>query len=157
MASVVTNDMSIVIGGDAGQGVESRGEGFSLSFARAGLHGFGLQGDRSRIRGGHNFYQIRLSEQRRLSHSNPVHLVLALTPETVELHLDQIAEGGAVIFPDKFEIDPEPLKKRGVRVDALPLTRIAEEHGNRGMTTTAALGAAAGITEVPNRVPESAH
>ena len=155
MASVVTNDMSIVIGGDAGQGVESSGAGFSLSFARAGLHVFGLQDYRSRIRGGHNFYQIRLSEEPRLSHTNPVHLILALTPETVELHLDRLAEGGAVIFPDKFEIDPEPLKKRGVRVDALPLTRIAEEHGNRVMTNTAALGAAAGITEFPPEFMES--
>ena len=155
MANVVTNDMSIVIGGDAGQGVESSGAGFALSFARAGLHVFGLQDYRSRIRGGHNFYQIRLSEQQRLSHSNPVHLVLALTPETVELHLDQLAEGGAVIFPDKFEIDPEPLKKRGVRLDALPLTRIAEEHGSRVMTNTAALGAAAGITEFPLEFMES--
>lgn len=149
MANVVTNDMSILIGGDAGQGVESSGAGFCLSFARSGLHVFGMQDYRSRIRGGHNFYQIRLSEEPRLSHTNSVQLVLALTPETVNLHLDHIAEGGAVIFPEKFEIDPRPLEARGVRVDALPLIRIAEEHGNRVMTNTAALGAAAGITEFP--------
>jgi 2-oxoglutarate ferredoxin oxidoreductase subunit alpha len=155
MADVVTNDMNIVIGGDAGQGVESSGAGFCLSFARAGLQVFGMQDYRSRVRGGHNFYQIRLSEETRLSHSNPVHLVLALTPETVRLHLDQLAEGGAVIFPEKFEIDPEPLRERGVRVDALPLMRIAEEHGSKVMTNTAALGAAAGITEFPLEFMES--
>jgi 2-oxoglutarate ferredoxin oxidoreductase subunit alpha len=154
MANVVTNDMSIVIGGDAGQGVESSGAGFCLSFARAGLHVFGMQDYRSRIRGGHNFYQIRLSERPRLSHSNPVHLVLALTPETVELHLDQLGPGGAVVFPERFEIDPAPLEARGVRVDALPLMRIAEEHGSRVMTNTAALGAAAGITEFPIKYME---
>ena len=155
MASVVTNDMSIVIGGDAGQGVESSGAGFCLSFARSGLHVFGLQDYHSRIRGGHNFYQIRLSEDPRLSHSNPVHLLLALTPDTVQLHLDQLAEGAAVVLPEKFEIDPGPLEKRGVRVDALPLMRIAEEHGSRVMTNTAALGAAAGITEFPLEYMES--
>ncbi len=155
MADVVTNDMSIVIGGDAGQGVESSGAGFCLSFARAGLHVFGMQDYRSRIRGGHNFYQIRLSEEPRLSHSNPVHLVLALTPETVQLHLDRLAEGGAVIFPEKFELDPKPIEERGVRVDALPLMRIAEEHGSKVMTNTAALGAAAGITEFPLDYMES--
>jgi 2-oxoglutarate ferredoxin oxidoreductase subunit alpha len=149
MASVVTNDMSVVIGGDAGQGVESSGAGFSLSLARAGLHVFAMQDYRSRIRGGHNFYQIRISEQPRLSHSNPVHLLLALTPETAELHQDNLAEGAAVIFPEKFDIDPEPLRERGVRVHALPLIRIAEEHGSRVMTNTAALGAVAGITEFP--------
>src|SRR3972149_3957862 len=149
MANVVTNDMSIVIGGDAGQGVESSGAGFSLSFARAGLHVFAMQDYRSRIRGGHNFSQIRLSEQTRFSHSNPVHLLIALTPETVQLHLDQLAEGAAVVLPERFEIDPAPLEKPGVRVDTLPLFRMAEEHGNRVMANTAALGAAAGGPEVP--------
>ena len=155
MVDVVINDMNIVIGGDAGQGIESSGAGFCLSFARAGLQVFGMQDYRSQIRGGHNFYQIRISEEPRLSHSNPVHLVLALTPETVQLHLDQLVEGAAVIFPEKFQIDPEPLRARGVRVDALPLMRIAEEHGNRVMTNTAALGAAAGITEFPLEFMES--
>ena len=155
MASVVTNDMSVVIGGDAGQGVESSGAGFSLSLARAGLHVFAMQDYHSQIRGGHNFYQIRISEPPRLSHGNPVHLLLALTPETAELHLDNLAEGAAVIFPEKFDIDPEPLRKRGVRVHALPLIRIAEEHGSRVMTNTAALGATAGITEFPIEFMES--
>ncbi len=155
MANVVTNDMSIVIGGDAGQGVESSGAGFSLALARAGLHVFAMQDYRSRIRGGHNFYQIRVSEQPRLSHSNSVHLLLALTPETAELHLGQLAEGAAVIFPEKFDIDPEPLKKRGVTLNTLPLIRIAEEHGSRVMTNTAALGAAAGITGFPIEFMES--
>ena len=40
MAGVVVNDMSIMIGGDAGQGVESSGAGFCLALARAGLHVF---------------------------------------------------------------------------------------------------------------------
>lgn len=146
MSGEAINDMSILIGGDAGQGVESSGAGFCLNFARGGLHVFGMQDYRSQIRGGHNFYQIRLSERPLYSHSRRVHLVLALTKETIELHLDEIAEGGAVIFPERFEVDPEPLKKRGVQVFALPLMRIAEEHGNRIMTNTAALGAAAGVT-----------
>ncbi len=155
MANVVTNDMSVVIGGDAGQGVESSGAGFCLSLARAGLHVFAMQDYRSQIRGGHNFYQIRISEEPRLSHSNPVHLLLALTPETAELHADRLAEGAAVVFPEKFDIDPEPLRKRGVRLHTLPLIRIAEEHGSRVMTNTAALGAAAGITEFPIEFMES--
>jgi 2-oxoglutarate ferredoxin oxidoreductase subunit alpha len=155
MANVVTNDMSIVIGGDAGQGVESSGAGFALALARAGLHVFAMQDYRSRIRGGHNFFQVRISEESRLCHSNPVHLLLALTPESVPLHLDQLAEGGGVIFPENFEIDPGPLTKRGVRVASLPLIRIAEEHGSRLMTNTAALGAAAGITGFPIEFMES--
>ncbi len=151
----VTNDMSIMIGGDAGQGVESSGAGFCLALARAGIHVFAMQDYRSQIRGGHNFYQIRLGTRPLYSHSDPVHLLLALTPESVPLHVDKIAEGGAVIFPEKFEIDEEPLRKRGISVDALPLIKIAEEHGNRLMANTAALGAAAGITDFPIEFMES--
>ncbi len=154
MSGVVVNDMSIMIGGDAGQGVESSGAGFCLALARAGLHVFALQDYRSQIRGGHNFYQIRLGTRPLYSHSDPVHLLLALTPESVALHADNIADGGAVIFPDKFEIDESPLRKKGISVDALPLVKIAEEHGNRLMANTAALGAAAGITEFPIKFME---
>ena len=155
MAEVITNEMSIMIAGDAGQGVESSGAGFCLALARAGLHVFALQDYRSQIRGGHNFYQIRIGQRPPYGHSDPVHLLLALTPESVALHLDDIAEGGAVIFPDKFQIDEAPLKQRGLFVDALPLMAIAEEHGSRLMVNTAALGAAAGITEFPLEFMES--
>jgi 2-oxoglutarate ferredoxin oxidoreductase subunit alpha len=149
VADVVTNDMSILIGGDAGQGVESSGAGFCQAFARGGLQVFAMQDYRSRIRGGHNFYQIRLSERPMYSHSNPMHLVLALTAETVPLHLDNIAAGGAVIFQEGLEVDKEGLEQRGVHCFAMPLAGIAEEHGSRIMTNTAALGAAAGVCEWP--------
>jgi len=113
VAGTVVNDMSILIGGDAGQGVESSGAGLCQAFARGGLQVFAMQDYRSRIRGGHNFYQIRLSERPIYSHSNDVHLILALTEETVPLHMDHIAKGGAVIYPEKVNVDEEALKKRG--------------------------------------------
>jgi len=155
VAGRVVNDMSILIGGDAGQGVESSGAGLCQAFARGGLQVFAMQDYRSRIRGGHNFYQIRLSERPLYSHSNPVHLVLALTAETVTLHVDNIAEGGAVIYPERVEVDEEALKKRGVQCFAMPLTAIAEEHGSRIMTNTAALAAAAGVCGWPLKYLES--
>jgi 2-oxoglutarate ferredoxin oxidoreductase subunit alpha len=149
VAGTVVNDMSILIGGDAGQGVESSGAGLCQAFARGGLQVFAMQDYRSRIRGGHNFYQTRLSEHPIYSHSNPVHLVLALTAETVPLHVDNIAEGGAVIYPERVEVDEEALKQRRVQCFAMPLAAIAEEHGSRIMTNTAALAAAAGVCEWP--------
>jgi 2-oxoglutarate ferredoxin oxidoreductase subunit alpha len=155
VAGTVVNDMSILIGGDAGQGVESSGAGLCQAFARGGLQVFAMQDYRSRIRGGHNFYQIRLSERPIYSHSSPVHIVLALTAETVPLHMDNIVEGGAVIYPERVKVDEEALKERGVQCFAMPLTAIAEEHGNRIMTNTAALAAAAGVCDWPLQYLES--
>lgn len=149
MAEGTVNDLSIMIGGDAGQGVESSGGGFCLAMARAGLELFAMQDYRSQIRGGHNFYEIRVGDRPLFSHREPVHLLLALTPESVALHVDSIAPGGAVIFPDNFEVDEAPLKERGVNIDSLPLMAIAEEHGNRLMLNTALLAAAAALTGFP--------
>ncbi len=149
MGDAVINDMSIMITGDAGQGVESSGAGFALALARSGLHIFGMGDYRSRIRGGNNFYQMRIGERPLYSHSIPVHLMLALTSDSITRHIDKVAEGGAVIYPDRLQVDEGALRRRGVISGALPLMAIAEEHGNRLMVNTAALGAAAGLTEFP--------
>lgn len=149
MGDAVINDMSIMISGDAGQGVESSGAGFALALARAGLHVFATGDYRSRIRGGNNFYVMRLAERPLYAHSYPVHLMLALTSDSVTRHADKVAEGGAIIYPEKIQADEESLRRRGILAQSLPLMAIAEEHGNRLMVNTAALGAAAGLTEFP--------
>ncbi|MFQ6117042.1 MAG: 2-oxoacid:acceptor oxidoreductase family protein, partial [Candidatus Bipolaricaulia bacterium] len=56
-------DLSFKIGGEAGQGVESSGAGFTKALAHGGLHVFAHQEYMSRIRGGHNFFQIRVSDR----------------------------------------------------------------------------------------------
>ena len=54
-------DYTIKIGGEAGQGIQTIGDTLGRVFARAGYHVFSHQDYESRIRGGHNFYQIRVS------------------------------------------------------------------------------------------------
>jgi len=142
------NSMSILIGGDAGQGVESSGGGFALALARAGLGVFATQDYRSQVRGGHNFYTLRIgSEHDVRSQERQHHLMLALTPETVDLHLDTLADGGGVIYDERLKIDADAIRSRGFHAFPLPLGGIAQEAGgSRVMINTAALGAAAGIT-----------
>ena len=78
-----TNDMTFKIGGEAGQGLESSGAGFASALARGGLRVFAVGDYRSRIRGGHNHFQIRISDDPLWSPNEPVHLLLALTTEAV--------------------------------------------------------------------------
>src|SRR5690606_39764676 len=85
--------LSITVGGDAGQGVESSGALFTPALARGGWHVFGVPDYRSRIRGGHNFFQIRAARRPSLSHSDPVHLLLAYTRETIDVHKPNLAQG----------------------------------------------------------------
>ncbi|HWP28981.1 MAG TPA: 2-oxoacid:acceptor oxidoreductase family protein, partial [Chloroflexota bacterium] len=144
----VINDFSLKIGGEAGQGVESSGAGFAKALARAGLWIYGLQDYMSRIRGGHNFYQVRVSDHEIWTFRDAVHMLLPFTPEAVERHWREIVPGGAMLYDSALKFDTTPLEAAGVKLFALPLLKIAEEQGgSRIMMNTAALGAVAGITE----------
>ncbi|HEY7061928.1 MAG TPA: 2-oxoacid:acceptor oxidoreductase subunit alpha [Chloroflexota bacterium] len=143
----IVNDLTIKIGGEAGQGVESSGAGFAKALARAGLWIYGLQDYMSRIRGGHNFYQIRASDQENWTFRDAIHMLLPFTPEAVERHWREVVPGGAVLHDLSVKFDEAPLRAAGLKLFGLPLLKIAEEHGSRIMMNTAALGAVAGITE----------
>ena len=117
---MVKNDVSFLIGGDAGQGVESSGAGFANAFARGGLHIFGMQDYHSRIRGGHNFYQIRVNERRVFSHTEAVHLVLALTEETIPKHKEFLVPGGGIICDADVEVTNKELEKEDIRLFPVP-------------------------------------
>ena len=144
------NNMTILMGGDAGQGLDSTGSGFCKSLARAGLHVFSLQDNRSRIRGGHNFYVIKTSDQPIVSWTEPVQVLIALTEESIRIHQSKIVPGGAVIFDSEMNVNQEFLKQREINTIALPLSKIAQDlGGSKVMSNTAALGALAGLTQFP--------
>ncbi len=144
---MVQDDLTIRIGGEAGMGLESSGAGFSKALTRGGLYAFGLPDYYSRIRGGHNFYSIRVAPRPLYSHAEPVHLVLALDVETIRRHVEGVVEGGAVVYDDRHEV-PEELRRSGVNLFPVPLTTMAKELGGREvMRNTLALGVAAGLIE----------
>lgn len=150
------NSVNIKLGGEAGQGVESSGMGFARAIARAGLHIFGMQDYMSRIRGGHNWYQIRVSEHPIFAHEPKIQLLLAFDERTIREHLDEVIEGGAVIYDEGLKADEEEIKSKGVIPMPMPLLRLAEElGGSKLMLNTAAVAAAAGILEFDLSYPES--
>ncbi len=144
---MTTNDMTLKIGGEAGQGVESTGRGFAKALVRAGLHVFALQDYHSRIRGGHNFYQIRVADHDIHSHNEPVHLLLALTKVAINEHLREIVPNGGVIYDPALGVDEAEIMAQSVQAFPIPLEQIAvDEGGSKVMANTAAIGAAAGLT-----------
>ncbi len=139
------SEMTVRIGGEAGMGLESSGAGFAKALTRGGLYVFGLPDYYSRIRGGHNFFSIRVSPEPLVSHAEPVHLVLALDVETIKRHVDDVVTGGAVVY-DQEEDVPEELRRSDVSFFPVPLTKLAEEKGGRAiMRNTVSFGVAAGL------------
>ncbi len=142
------NNMSIRIAGQAGQGVESTGAGFSLALARGGLNIFTMQDYMSRIRGGLNFFQLRIAPSEIYSHTDDLNLLLALNREAFESHSPLVDPGGGVVYDQEMRVEAEQLTDRGIQAFSAPINEIAEEvGGNRLMANTAAVGVATGITD----------
>jgi len=147
---MITNDMSIRIGGAAGQGMESTGAGFARALARGGLHVHVLQDFMSRIRGGHNFSQIRVSDRPIYSHSRDVQLLLAFNEQTISLHKHSVVPGGGIIYDAAFPVNAAELTALGVKPLPMPLIKMAKDiGGDEVMQNTAAVGATAGMTGYP--------
>lgn len=145
----MSGDLSIRIGGDAGQGIESVGAALSRTLARSGLHVFATQDFRSRIRGGHNFYQVRMSNTPVQAQRDPPDLLLAFTRETIDLHMDRLAAGAGVVYDASLGVDEAQLRSHGLHPVPVPLTTIAADRGSRVMTNIAGLGALAGVIRLP--------
>jgi 2-oxoglutarate ferredoxin oxidoreductase subunit alpha len=101
----------------------------------------------SRIRGGLNFYQVRVHEQPLYAHEDAVHLLLPLNVEALEAYQDEVVKGGGIIYDEDLKVDRRSVSTKGRKAMPVPLIEIAKEHGERVMANTAALGAAAGVAE----------
>ncbi|MBI2980469.1 MAG: 2-oxoacid:acceptor oxidoreductase subunit alpha [Chloroflexi bacterium] len=138
----MTTDINFMVGGEAGQGVQSVGFLLAKSLTRGGFHIFADQDYESRIRGGHNFFRIRASDSAIGAIVEQVHILLALNKESIDLHRKELTSNGIIIF------DGEKIKDTGSNTSlfSVPLERLAQEKaGNKLMSNTVALGAALGL------------
>jgi 2-oxoglutarate ferredoxin oxidoreductase subunit alpha len=126
-----------MVGGEAGQGVQSIGFILSKLFARGGYSVYSDQDYESRIRGGHNFFRIRVKDTQVGAIDESLDLLLALSQESIELHRKELVDKGVVIF----DREKAPNLK-GDRLLGVPLGELAQkEAGNKLMANTVALGA----------------
>lgn len=91
-------DYTIKIGGEAGQGIQTIGETLSKVFSRSGYHVFTHQDYESRVRGGHNFYQIRFSDMPVTSSKKQIDILVALDKESILLHEKELSSKGHAIY-----------------------------------------------------------
>jgi 2-oxoglutarate ferredoxin oxidoreductase subunit alpha len=137
-----TMDYSIKIGGEAGQGIQTIGDTLGHVFSRAGYHVFTNQDYESRIRGGHNFYQIRFSDRPISAPREAIDIIVALDRESITLHERELTSRGRIIY------DSETLKEKHDRPVFLdvPFEKLAMQHGgDRIMANTVATGAVLGM------------
>lgn len=132
------DDFSIKVGGEAGQGINTIGSILSRSFADHGLRLFAHQDYYSRVRGGHNFYQVRVAPEPVYSYSNETDILVALDQASLDLHTGELNKNGVIVY-DQNEIEPQSSNEQYF---ALPMAELGEKHGGKKvMGNTVAAGA----------------
>ncbi|MHB8963465.1 MAG: 2-oxoacid:acceptor oxidoreductase family protein, partial [Saccharofermentanales bacterium] len=127
-------DYNILIGGAAGQGMDTFASVFSKLLQRNGYYLFTLQDYMSRVRGGHNYFQIRFSDKKVMTHKDELDVIIALNQETLDLHAPRLKESGIVLADDNVSSDD-------TRLMTIPAQAIAKELGNPKIFSSIMLGA----------------
>ncbi len=142
MINFISMDYSIKIGGEAGQGIQTIGDTLARIFSRAGYYVFTHQDYESRIRGGHNFFQIRFSDKPVFASKKQIDIIVALDKDSILLHQKELSSNGQIIY------DSSSIKQKYEMPSFLdiPFVNLAIEHGgNRIMANTVATGAVLGM------------
>jgi len=130
-------EISILIGGKAGDGIRQAGHTLARLLNRTGYRIFFYDDYPSLIRGGHNFSIIRASEKRIIAHKEKVDLIVAMNKDAIEKHENRLNPGGMILFDSKH------VDAQGVGLDFMAIVK--KLGGVPIMRNTAAIGALAKI------------
>ncbi|RIB35103.1 MAG: hypothetical protein BXU00_03155 [Candidatus Nanoclepta minutus] len=102
---------NILIGGQAGQGIEFISDIISISLVKEGFYVFNYRYYQSLIKGGHNYNIVSFSKDKVFSFDEEIDFILAFDQNTVNLHKEKLKENGYVIcdksinFEKKLDFD----------------------------------------------------
>jgi 2-oxoglutarate ferredoxin oxidoreductase subunit alpha len=133
-------DVSLVLGGSAGQGIQTV-EAMLMSILKAeGYHVFACKEYMSRIRGGSNSTEIRITDTKRRAYVEHIDFLFALDKDVVP-HLEKRISKKTIILGELSKIG---LEKGNTTFD-IPFTRFTNELGNPIFASTIAVGVALGM------------
>ncbi len=132
------DELTVWIGGAAGDGIASAGESFSKACTRAGYHVFAYNSYQSVIRGGHVCMHVRIGRQKVWTHGDTCNYLIALNQDTFKRYAKKVTPGGAVFYnTDKFKASASDVGP-DVQLIGLPVMELV---GNQLMQNTALMGA----------------
>ena len=124
---------NLLIGGAAGQGIDTTAAILEKLLKRSGYHVFTIRDFMSRVRGGHNFSMIRFGTEPVHSHSNRLDGIVAMDDETILQHRDQLKEDGFILCDSKLSA----VDSRAIKVD---MDGMAKKLGNPRVAGILAVG-----------------
>lgn len=138
------NDITIRIAGEAGQGMQTIGVILCQVFKNAGASIFANQDYMSRVRGGNNFFQLRIADKPLFTLRQKADIIVVLDQKSVGTHKADLAKKGImVVDKNKFTITQE----ESAFFD-IPLYNLAAQSGSDIFVSAVSCGAIIGMTEI---------
>ncbi|MBI4970645.1 MAG: 2-oxoacid:acceptor oxidoreductase subunit alpha [Candidatus Omnitrophica bacterium] len=161
----IVNQLSWMIGGPQGTGVDSSANLFARTCVAAGLWIYGKREYHSNIIGEHSYFQVRASDKPVGSHIDPVYLLATFEDSTAQIHAHELIPGGAFIYdplltkPDTLKLPLEVLRI-GIDFEKI-IKELAAESGEDYlklviMKNTIAVGASLALLELDFQYLEKA-
>ncbi len=123
---MIRNQLSWMIGGPQGSGVDSSANTFARAVASAGLYIYGNREYHSNIKGDHSYFMVRVAEKELHSACNGVDLLATFELETLQIHQQEVVPGGAIIY-DPETTPASELKRQDVLWVPVPYVQIIQE------------------------------
>ena len=98
MTDKAVNEITWVIGGAQGSGVDSAANIFCKTCAEDGLYIFGKREYYSNIKGEHSYFTVRVSNKQIRSHKESIDILVSFDAETVFRHAKDVSTNGIIIF-----------------------------------------------------------
>jgi 2-oxoglutarate ferredoxin oxidoreductase subunit alpha len=148
-AHIIRDDASLVLCGSAGQGIQTVEKIMTQGLKRSGFHVFGTKEYMSRVRGGSNSTEIRVSSVSRPSLVDRIDILVPLDGKALE-HVRHRINDETLILADREALGLEE-NEGPFRIVDVPLSQMASETGGSIYANTIAAGLLAGIFSI---VPE---
>ncbi len=131
-------ECKILIGGEAGQGIQTVSNILSKYFFRTGYYVFTVESYQSRIRGGHNYSFLRISDKPIYAiDDNRIDILIALNLETIRLHISEVKEEGYILCDESINTEEFPKDK----IIKIPIKSITQQLKSRLVENTIFCGA----------------
>ncbi|CAM3578177.1 2-oxoacid:acceptor oxidoreductase subunit alpha [Aeromicrobium ponti] len=135
-------ELTIVIGGEQGEGIESVGEILTKVLSQMGFSLYGFRNFSSRIKGGHSDFNLRISSGKEIYvNAEKVNILVAFDRASIDLYINQMDKNSIILYDSKsVKSDNLPIAPKGVIMIEAPFQELASELGSPIMKNMVALG-----------------
>jgi 2-oxoglutarate ferredoxin oxidoreductase subunit alpha len=138
IARKIVDDVSIVLCGEAGQGIQTVERLLTRILRFAGFHVYGTKEYMSRVRGGSNATEIRISSEQTAAYVARIDILIPLDKDAIPHLADRITDS-TIIVGEKDKL------QTGRAIIDVPFTKIATELGGAIYANTIAVGMILGL------------